>query len=255
MSVSAVGLLAGLVLAQAAGPGGVVSAGIAGTEVKTLEDVFRRHEAVRVPEYQRSVVMMQYRTPETAEVMRVETLLAPERVLLRMKDLEGTDLVLGGTPKEFWSVNHRERVFHHVALPGDGGEMLTRVLRESLFAETNTSLTQGALSYDNPFGPSFRFVLQGVPVVNFSVPLTLIRTKRGAEAVEYQFYGKANEAELMLTVSAVSSGRVTKVDMSFMAEENEVGIVLEEAVYSVEPLGRDLFEFPAKLTEGYSKGD
>lgn len=248
MTLASFCLLSAMAVGQAAGPQGAAKPG----EIKTLGDLWDRHEKVAVAEYLRSVVLITFRTPDSIGASRIETVLGPERVMVKMSDLDGLNMAMAGTTEEFWAVDHKGRTFFRAPLAG--ATVTTEFLQTSMFNELNKGAEDRFKNDESPFQLIMTMNKSGMPKMAFDKPLALRETKAAGAETEYVFGASEEKGEMVAVVTAEKSGRVTKALFTLLIDGYEVSFGAEQVVFSTEPLGVAAFKFPEEATKGYVAG-
>ncbi len=248
MMLSSASFLAALAIGQAAGPTGVVK-----TEIKTMADVYAKHESVPVPEYLRSIVLITFRTSDAVGASRIETVLGPERVMVKMSDLDGTNIHICGTTDEFWAVDHKVRTF--LRIPLAGFPVTTEYLRSTLFGEMNKDADKKFKNDESPFQLSMMFHPNGMPSLVLDKPMEIREKKDVDGGVEYVCGASSEKGEAVAVVLTDKDGRVSRASYEMIIDGYSVELTVDRVVYSTEPVARDLFKFPEDLTKGYTKGE
>lgn len=235
---------------QQAGPTGVKKAGDP-TEVKTLADVYALSERAPLPESLKRVVLITYRAPDGAGASRLETLIGPQRIRVKISDLEGMNLLMCATADEVWVVNNQAREFLRKSLKEV--PVTTELLQDAIFKQLNAGAAKNA-EKDDQIGMKMQFGPSGMPTVSFPTELALHDKTDTKDGVEYLFTGSRNKNDIAATVTTDKAGRVQKAIFDFVVGDGfSASVTLETISYSTEAVAKSEFDFPEAMAKGYTQ--
>lgn len=239
-------LLYAVVMGQSAGPAGAGSEPKSG-EIKTMADAFAASEKVALPEYMRRIVVFTYRASTGFEASRIDTLIGPGKVRLKINDLNGLNVMMSGSPKEIWVLNPPEKAFMRV--PFGENPPGTAAIHQAIFGELNKDKPA-----TDDLGLKMKFHPSGMPSVEFAKPLNLHERKKTGEGEELIFMGEIKNFDLTAILKIDSKGRVQETSIDLVGDEGYTAhIKAESVVYSHDPIAEKEFEFPAEQAKGFKQ--
>ncbi len=245
MLSSAIFLASVVIGGQSAGPTGATA--VKSAEIKTLADAYAQSEKIATPEYMKRIVSFSYRASTGFEASRIETLVGPGKIRLKINDLNGLNVQMCGTPEEIWVLNSQEKVFARYPFgetpPG------TAAIHQAIFGELNKDKpTNDEIGFQMKFSPS------GMPQIVFAKPLSFHERKALESGEEMIFMGQIKNFDLTSILTFDSKGRITKATVDLVGEEGYTAhFVAETVVYLTSPLPNSEFAFPTEFAKGFKK--
>lgn len=233
---------------QQAGPATTAKSG----EIKTLGDIYARHMGLKAPEYLNSVVFLTIRTLDNVMASRIQTLLGPERVQVKLNDLEGMSVTSTANAEEVWAVSYKDKVYFRYPLGGQA--LATSDLQALVFNELNKNAEKAFQNDESPFNLVMKFGPGGMPGVSFGVPITVKESKESGKSVVYSLNGKVDNGEIVATILTEKDGRVTKATYDLVVDGYSMTIDLDLVGYSTNPSGKEAFVFPEAAVKGFKNG-